>query len=374
MGRAPRATEAFDELLATLAEVRDQYVLSEERHTDELEVLEGYRYVLQILSEAGELLVEGDPERPRFSEIVWPARKLLGDNPDSLYQQAWIRGDRRYRIRGRKKEQCYISFTIHGDDPDGGLAGAVQADVNDDGLGIGPDGSFELILSPKEEPGALQLQPDARLVIVRNYYLHERSAQTDPSVFVELEIEPLDEPGPAPADTDEVLADRLRKTTQFLRATTFGLRVFGVPNPMKIRFVADEPNSVGIPSSFRQAGLPVAGAVDIYYSTGAFDLGPDEALVMEGTIPPSRFTNVMLWNVHMQTLDYRSRRSSLNAAQIRYEADGSYRIVISEKDPGVPNWLDTAGHRRGTIFWRFLLPESDPETPRCRVVPVGEVA
>jgi len=96
--------------------------------------------------------------------------------------------------------------------------------------------------------------------------------------------------------------------------------------------------------------------------------------VMEGTIPPSRFTNVMLWNVHMQTLDYRSRRSSLNSSQIQYEADGSYRIVISEKDPGVPNWLDTAGHRRGTIFWRFLLPESDPETPRCKVVPVGEVA
>ena len=39
----------------------------------------------QLLSEASELLVEGDPERPRFSSIVSPARKFLGDNPASLY-------------------------------------------------------------------------------------------------------------------------------------------------------------------------------------------------------------------------------------------------------------------------------------------------
>ncbi len=115
----------------------------------------------------------------------------------------------------------------------------------------------------------------------------------------------------------------------------------------------------------------MAGAVDIYYSSGTFDLGPGDALVMEGTIPPSRFTNVMLWNVHMQTLDYRTRRNSVNHAQVVPEADGSYRIVISALDPGVPNWLDTGGHRRGTIFWRFLLPESDPETPRCSVVDVS---
>jgi hypothetical protein len=82
----------------------------------------------------------------------------------------------------------------------------------------------------------------------------------------------------------------------------------------------------------------------------------------------------MLWNVHMQTLEYRTRRCSLNSAQIETAPDGSYRIVIAERDPGVPNWLDTGAHRRGTIFWRFLLPETQPDTPRCRVVPVDDVA
>jgi hypothetical protein len=195
--------------------------------------------------------------------------------------------------------------------------------------------------------------------------------QTDPSIHVELDIEPLEPVPPSPPITDAELAGRIEQATAMLKATTLGLRVFGAPSP--VSFVSNEPNSVGTPFNFRATGEAVAGAVDIFYSTGSFDLRPDEALVMEGTIPPSRFTNVMLWNVHMQTLDYRTHNISLNEQQIVRETDGSYRIVISEQDPGVPNWLDTCGHRRGSIFWRFLLPESDPETPRCSVVKVDEL-
>jgi hypothetical protein len=42
--------------------------------------------------------------------------------------------------------------------------------------------------------------------------------------------------------------------------------------------------------------------------------------------------------------------------------------VIAHRDPGVANWLDTEGHARGTIFWRFLLPDEDPARPVCEVV------
>jgi hypothetical protein len=372
MTRAPKATAAFDGLLATLAAVRDDYVHDEARHRDETEVLEGYCYALQVLSHVGELLIEGDRERPRFSLIVSPARKFLGDNPDSIYHQAIIRGDRAYRVRGRRTGQDYISFTIHGVDPTGGFGGPVLADLNDDAIEFAPDGSFELVLSPDEHPGNwVRLDPEARLVIVRNYYGREVSAQTDPSVFVELAIEPLEPVAPSPPISDDALAARIDEATTMLKANTLGLRVFGTPVP--IEFVADEPNTLGNPQNFRASGEDVAGAVDIYYSTGNFDLAPDEALVMEGSVPPSRFTNVMLWNVHMQTLDYRTHQVSLNHRQLVPEADGSYRIVVSERDPGTPNWLDTVGHRRGSIFWRFLLPEAPPKRPRCRVVKVDSL-
>lgn len=246
------------------------------------------------------------------------------------------------------------------------------ADRNDRDFSFEADGSFELILSRGEREGNwIRLDPDARFVIVRNYYLHERSAQTDPDVAVRLHIGALDDPGPPPPLDDATLARRLRDANAFLHATTLSMRVFG--EPATVPFVSNEPNTVGTPWSFRNADVDAAGAVDIYYSSGTFDLALDQALVMEGTLPECAFANVMLWNVHMQTLDYRHRRSSLNAVQVATGADGTYRIVIADRDPGVPNWLDTGGHRHGTIFWRFLLPTEQPDTPKCRVVPVDSV-
>jgi hypothetical protein len=372
MADALAATAAFNELIDTLTAIRDEYVLSPTRFRDDLERVEGYRYVTQLLSEASELLVEADPDRPRFSEIVWPARKFLGDNPDALYQQAVIRGDRSYRITGRRAGQAYISFTVHAADPTGGINGAVLADINHHDLDIDERGNFELILSPQERPGNwLRLDPRARYVFVRNYFLNERSAQTDPDVRVRMHIEPLDDPGPPPPLTDSVFSARLRDANAFLHATTLGLRMFDAEST--VPFSSNETNTVGTPWSFRNAGVDAAGAVDIYYSSGRFDLPAGKALVMEGTLPEAEFVNVMLWNVHMQTLDYRARQTSLNAAQMTLDAARNYRIVISAEDPGVANWLDTEGSRRGTIFWRFLLPQSQPDTPRCRVVPVADL-
>ena len=158
----------------------------------------------------------------------------------------------------------------------------------------------------------------------------------------------------------------------FLRQATLGQ---GVPSdePSPVPFVSNTPNDVATPFSFRDSGLPVPGAADIFYSMGRWDLQDDEALVMTGTLPAGPFANVMLWNVHMQTLDYRNLPTALNKAQIEYEPDGSYRIIISHQDPGLPNWLCTDGHQRGSIFWRFLLPETDPPKPECTVVPLSDL-
>ena len=140
---------------------------------------------------------------------------------------------------------------------------------------------------------------------------------------MQLHIEPLDDPGPAPTLDDAMLAQRMLDTIAFVRATSLGTRVFGEPNPAPVPFVANEPNAVGTPWSFRNTGIAAAGAVDIFYSSGTFDLQPDEALVMEGTMPDCDFANLVLWNPHMQTLEYRSRRSALNSAQMELGDGGA---------------------------------------------------
>ncbi|MHB8467545.1 MAG: DUF1214 domain-containing protein [Acidimicrobiales bacterium] len=372
MDLAPKSTAAFDELIAALAEIRDGYVLSERRFTDPLDVVEGYRSVAQLLSAASELFCESDPDHPRFASIVSPARKLQGDNPDAIYHYARIRGDLAYRVFGTIDRSCYTSFTIHGRAPDGAMAGPLLGDMNDRQFKVDDDGSYSLVLSAAEQPGNwMRLDPAAHCIVVRSYFQLRTSAQNDPGVHVRIAIEALDPIGPPPPLSDDAFAERLHEAVAFLRQTTLGQ---GIPDdPSPVPFVSNEPNVLPTPFSFRDSGLPVPGAADIVYALARWRLEPGEALVMTGTLPVCSFANVMLWNRHMQTLEYRNRQSSLNMSQIKLEPDGSYRIVIAHTNPGVPNWLDCEGHRQGTIFWRFLLPETDPVRTTCQVMPVDQV-
>jgi hypothetical protein len=327
----------------------------------------------QLLGIASELFFEADTEHPRFASIVSPARKLQGDNPDAIYHHARIRGDLSYRITGSIDKECYTSFTIHGKAPDGALAGPLLGDMNDRDFEVADDGTYAVTLSAERQPGNwIELHADAHCVIVRSYFELETSAQNDPDDQVRIDIRCLDEVGPPAPLTDETLAERMSEGVALLRQSTIGQAPPG--NLMEVPFVSKVPNDVAKPYSFRDSGLPVPGAADIVYSMGTWDLAPDQALVMTGTIPKGVFANVMLWNNHMQTLEYRNRTSSLNAAQLEVDKAGKYRIVISERDPGVANWLDTGGHPKGSIFWRFLLPDEDPAKPECVVVPVDQVA
>lgn len=360
---------AFDELLAALRASAEH----EAAEADEIDQVEKLRNVLHLLSAGLELYLEGDPERPEFARIVSPTRKILGDNPDAIYHFARLRGDRSYRIRGRKRDECYVSFTIHGRASDGKLGGAAEpvlADVNDRGLALDADGRYEIVLSAEAPPGArnwLRLPPNAASLIARHYWELEESPAADPARRVEIEIEALAPAGARPPLADATFAARLRDVAEFVKGSTIGRPKPAVSPP----FVSTTPNELGTPMVFRMAGSDAWGAVDIAYSMGPFELEPDEALVMEGRFPRCAFANVVLWNPHLAAFEYRDRRVSLNRAQTKLEPDGSYRMVLAARDPGVPNWLDTEGHRRGMIFWRFLLPEETPEKARCRVVPLA---
>jgi hypothetical protein len=365
---------AYVALLDTLREAAEKTLTGELGVLDEIDLVEGLRNHLHLLSCAIDFYLEGDPERPEFVKIVSPTRRIMGDNPDALYHFARVRGDRSYRIRGVKTDECYISFTVHGRAADGRLGAAAEpvlADVNDRGLDLGPDGSFEIVLSPDEHEGNwIPLPESAASVIVRHYYEGTDSPAADTGRRVRLSIETLEAPPRRPPLDDASVAERLRDVAAFVRGGTLDkVQLAGASPP----FVSRTPNELGEPMVFRMSESDTWGAVDIAYSMGPFELDEGEALVIEGRFPPCAFANVVLWNQHLQALEFRDRRISLNRAQTRLEEDGSFRIVVAREDPGVPNWLDTEGHRTGTIFWRFLLPEEKPERPSCRVVPLVEL-
>ena len=85
------------------------------------------------------------------------------------------------------------------------------------------------------------------------------------------------------------------------------------------------------------------------------------------------FWNVQLGNNWFQSLDYRYRQTSLNSAQARVDSDGKYRVVISPVDPGVPNWLDTAGRREGVMYYRWNMAERVPGAPVVKRVELAQL-
>ncbi len=75
----------------------------------------------------------------------------------------------------------------------------------------------------------------------------------------------------------------------------------------------------------------------------------------------------------LESGDMANRQVSLAGHQVHVDDDGRLRVVLSAQDPGVPNWIDTEGRPSGLVYWRFLLPEGEIETPRARVVALSEL-
>jgi hypothetical protein len=327
---------------------------------DALGVAEGYRHLTHLLGYAFDLYLEGDAERPVFTPLASPTRKILGDNVDSHYWFAPLRGDRAYRIRGVRGNGVYLAFCVYGGKPDGEWSERVVANVSQRDIVFASDGRFSLVLAA--DPAAagdaqwVRIDADAVCVISREYFTDPRAAR--PSRFAIEALAPS--PPPAPFD-DERLARRLRAVATFVRAT---LRVVPLPEL--------PPNVVGPPMPW-SPHVPGWGTPDNIYALGAFRLAPDEALLIEGRSPPCTYWGVQLWNRFMQSLDHRYHRVSVNHEQATLAPDGSFRVVVAHRDPGLPDWLDTAGHGEGLVFCRWLQAETPPEQPRSTIVPLDDL-
>jgi hypothetical protein len=108
------------------------------------------------------------------------------------------------------------------------------------------------------------------------------------------------------------------------------------------------------------------------YGMGNFHCEPDQAVIVEFRPPRCHHWSLSLANFWWEAVEYASRQSSLNQCQVHLDADGCLRAVIAQEDPGVPNWLDPAGNRRGTLAARFLRADAAP-TPALRAVPLARL-
>lgn len=362
-----QARTALHELIDALQEI-DQRFLSEEWMMSSAEdVAEGVRAVAHLLQGGLVSWFEEDPTHPSFRRIVTPTRKFMGDNADAVYYEAPIRPGLRYRVRGNLSGAVYVSITLEGGNRDGSFGGATCGVINDTQFDVAEDGSFEILLGGASgDHNWLPIPPEAFRLTTRHYFEEEtsRAALTIPGV--ELSIEVLDEVSPPKPYDDASVAEGLRRVRNLVHSRTLGMGAPGTRDQPP--FVSTTPNAFVKPV---KPGDFALAAADAAYSMAMCFLQPDEALVMTGRWPECRCANVSLWNRHMQTYDFVSRQVSLNRKQTKLEPNGSYRIVIAHRDPGVPNWIDTEGRAFSMVFWRFMLPEGDIETPQAKVVPIS---
>lgn len=376
-GAAPAGSASREAMLALLQglEARQAELLSPTyRIASPGDVAEGQRLLLHILGIGVSFWLEADPERPAWTPYSGPTRKMLGDNPDALYYFAPVRGDRRYRIRGNLAGATFTSFTVDSGSAEGGAASRSTAAIDDSGMEVASDGSFEILVGG-ERPARgnwLPLDPQAGQITTRHYFESRNCIINQTAFAIPLSIEPLDAPPLAPAPGDAEIARRIgavaRFTEAMLRMSVMGAAAGTTPPA----WFSTVPNVFPAPGQWlSETGY---GNLHAHYCAAPFALGPEQALLIEGELPQCRFANVMLWNRFMQTFDYTRRQISLNRSQMHFLPDGRYRIVVAHRDPGVPGWLDTEGRSSGLVYWRFLLARGTVPTPLARVVDAGSLA
>ncbi len=345
--------DLLSEVSATHARMVDQLA------GDEPSLLEAHKWVLSILQVAADVQVWADKARPRFVEIVGPYKKWGGDNADAFYCYAPIDPSRTYRVRCEPGDAVYLSLSVYGGPDDGRYSTRIVGTANSVDAPTGRDGSITIVLSTEQptEPDVawIRLEPDAVAAVTRDYLEDPVSGRRAAWSISS------DDPPTVWREDDADLARRLRAATTWLRE-----QASIVPIPLGTPNTVDPPYPVPTETFGWAAG-------DAAYAMGAFELGEDQALVIRGRSPECAFWNMCLWNRLLHTYNYDYERVTLNGAQVAYEPDGSWVIVVSPGPADHPNWVSTAGHRTGRIWFRWFLPAGTPAQPETEVVALADV-
>jgi len=342
-------------------ELAGQVILREASPRDAFDRAEGFRYLSRLTRVALESFVEfADPVFPVLRRPAHETVKIGADNPDNHYQSAAISGRYDYRVWGRRGTIHYLGIGTYaggyGSSGRRGQDGYVEAKD----LEIARDGSFELMVSAKPKPGNwLPMRPDSSLLIVRQTFQEREREQ-----IADLRIECLDGPR-APEPLDPACLDRgLQAAAAYVNGTASLFADWA-------EGFARRPNA--LPKLDPAVAAAAHGDPNIAYFHGYWELAPGEALLVEVTPPRCDYWNFQVNNYWMESLDYRYHRVAVNQRGARHRDDGSVRLVVCAEDPGVDNWLDTAGHLRGTMCLRWIGASEHPE-PTTRVVKTSELA
>lgn len=340
-------------------------VLSADFAETDADVAEGLDYLAGGISSILQVARAGEKSHPYFVTSTGPYSKMGLDNPDTIYYHATVEADATYVVRGVRGTTADLAFQV--------LRGNYTADevpggevaFDDRDIPIAADGSFEITFGP-EDPDAptgthFVLGEGATMLSVREVY-SDWAAETRGSITIER----VDSVGVPPA---ELTTSRIGKRYA-IAAKMLTARVNTWFNFPKWFYLGEPVNTFTAPRT------TPGGLATQYSSVGHFDLPAGTAMVV--TVPRSDapYQGFQLGSLWYISLDYVNHQTSLNSAQAQVDPDGMIRMVISADDPGVANWVETTGRRRGILQFRWQrtdAPITPEQGPTAVVVDAADV-
>ena len=412
---------AWDDMLASLASARDAIDHAElmPAPQNERNLAEGYRYLMGFVHSAIERAFHEDPERPAMRNALSIINRATIDNADAVYFYAPIDGRNPYVLRGHVDDTSawrgktapaegplaphYLIFeassgVLAGDSGDlRELMPGVKTQtgrLDSSTIEVEPDGTVEILLAPERPDGHTGNFISTLKVVSHPHPLDkdtppERYAnyvsgrqlfyQWDREEAIHFSITQVGNEGSAPpAYSPEKAAAELRRCGELVRGqmhfwnafwtipmAVYGKREGSLPG---IEFPRNGFNTINAATGATGGGMSTN-----LYAGGIFEIEDDEALIIENRIPIApQYIGFQIANLWGESIDYGNAIGSLNGAQTEVDADGVIRLVIAHKDPGVPNWVDTTGHREGFLTPRWAYSETPPtaDWPELKVIKV----
>ena len=317
----------------------------------EADLLEGLQYLAGCIAACTHLAFDYDRDHPFLHSGTGPFTKMGLDNPDTLYFGTRVQSGNEYVVTGTRGTTTDLSFQLLGGEYTDDNVPDSETAFDDRQLDVAEDGEYEWRFTPKT---------NAQLVIREVY--NDWSARRG-----KVAIARTDTAGTAPpALTKDLIEKRFA--------------VAGKQLVQRVKTWLQFPQwfYTNIPVNTMVAPrLTPGGLATQYSSAGHFDLAPDQALVITLPVTDAPYLGFQLGSLWYISLDYINHQTSLNGTQAQADPDGKIRIVVTERNPGVTNWVETDGHRKGFLQFRWQrvsrqLTEADG--PTVELVGADDVA
>jgi len=354
-----QSVAALDQFIAAMGELRAA-VLADA--ANEREAAEGMRFVLRVAAMAQDVVGDGYPAAPHFTRMDTGRRKIGGDNPDGEYYTLAWDGEHDYKISGHIGSADHLSFTVLAMQPSGRSKSLGYA--NERTLGADADGHYTLWLSAEkpELPGYwIKTGAGFGSVLVREYF-GDREAEEPATLNVEVVGRNRFDPLPASSDPEIARA---------IHSARFALQGIGLLHRYVSPSLGESPN-VFLSRTSDDFGADISSA-DNLYVIGTYAIGSDQALLVEVDPMDIRFWNFAIENPWHESVDYAERRSSRTHDEVQSDPDGNVRFIIAHAPVDHPNYLETAGHSRGFMTFRWVGEhDTVAPLPRATLLPLAE--